>query len=140
MRFEKSIEIDASQQRVWDVLSDLEGWPQRIETVDTVELLTPAPLAKGSRVRLKQPKLGEGTWDVTTWDPPSFFEWTQKASGMTIVAGHRVEALGEGRARLTLTIDMRGLLVPVFGRIYEGLTNRYLTLEAEGMKRAAETA
>jgi uncharacterized membrane protein len=140
MRFEKTIEIDASQQRVWDVLSDLEAWPQRIETVDTVELLTPAPLAKGSRVRLKQPKLGEGTWDVTTWDPPSFFEWTQKASGMTIVAGHRVEALGEGRARLTLTIDMRGLLVPVFGRIYEGLTNRYLTLEAEGMKRAAETA
>ena len=44
MRFEKSIEIDASQQRVWDVLSDLEAWPQRIETVDTVELLTPAPL------------------------------------------------------------------------------------------------
>ena len=140
MRFEKSIEIDASQQRVWDVLSDLEAWPQRIETVDAVELLTPAPLTKGSRVRLRQPKLPEGTWDVTVWDPPSFFEWTQKASGMTIVAGHRVEALGEGRARLTLTLDMRGLLVPIFGRIYKGLTNRYMTLEAEGMKRAAETA
>ena len=140
MRFEKSIEIDASQQRVWDVLSDIEAWPQRIETVDAVELLTPPPLTKGSRVRLKQPKLGEGTWDVTTWDPPSFFEWTQKASGMTIVAGHRVEALGEGRARLTLMIDMRGLLVPIFGRIYKGLTNRYMTLEAEGMKRAAESA
>lgn len=35
MRFEKSIEIDASPQRVWDVLSDIEAWPQRIETVDT---------------------------------------------------------------------------------------------------------
>ena len=61
MRFEKSIEIDAPQQRVWDVLSDLEAWPQRIETVDVVELLTPAPIAKISRVRLKQPKLPEGT-------------------------------------------------------------------------------
>lgn len=70
MHFEKSIEIDASQQRVWDVLSDLEAWPQRIETVDTVELLTPAPLGKGSRVRLGQPKLGEGTWDITVWDAP----------------------------------------------------------------------
>ena len=30
MRFEKSIDIDARQQRVWDVLSDLEAWPQRI--------------------------------------------------------------------------------------------------------------
>jgi len=27
MRFEKSIEIDAWHQRVWDVLSDLEAWP-----------------------------------------------------------------------------------------------------------------
>jgi uncharacterized membrane protein len=140
MRFEKSIEIDASQQRVWDVLSDLEGWPQRIETVDTVELLTPGPLTKGSRVRLKQPKVPEGTWDITVWDAPSSFEWTQKESGITSVAGHRVDALGEGRARLTLTLDMRGLLIPVMGLFYKGLINRYMNLEAEGMKRAAETA
>ena len=138
MHFEKTIEIDAPQQRVWDVLSDLEAWPQRIETVDGVELLTPAPIAKGSRVRLKQPKLGEGTWDVTVWDAPSYFEWTQKTGGITSVAGHRVEALGEGRARLTLTLDMRGLLIPVVALFYKGLTNRYMDLEAEGMKRAAE--
>jgi uncharacterized membrane protein len=139
MHFEKSIEIDASQQRVWDVLSDLEAWPQRIETVDTVELLTPAPMTKGSRVRLKQPKLPEGTWEVTVWEAPSYFEWTQKAVGITTVAGHRVEALGEGRARLTLTLDMRGFLI-VIAQFYKGLTNDYMNLEAEGMKRAAETA
>jgi uncharacterized membrane protein len=140
MRFEKSIDIDAPQQRVWDVLGDIEAWPQRIETVDTVELLTPAPLSKGSRVRLKQPKLPEGTWDITVWDAPSYFEWTQKTSGTTSVAGHRVEALGEGRARLTLTLDMRGLLIPIVAVFYKDLTNRYLTLETEGMKRAAESA
>ncbi len=140
MHFEKTIEIHAPQQRVWDVLSDLEAWPQRIETVDVVELLTPAPITKGSRVRLKQPKLPEGTWDVTVWDAPSYFEWTQKGGGVTSVAGHRVEAMGAGRARLTLTLDMRGLLIPVFGRFYKGLTNRYMNVEAEGMKRAAETA
>jgi uncharacterized membrane protein len=139
MRFEKSIDIDASQQRVWDVLTDIAAWPQRIETVDSVELLTPSPIAKGSRVRLAQPKLPEGTWDVTVWDAPAYFEWTQKESGITNVAGHRVEVLGPDRSRLTLTLDMRGLLVPIFGRLYRGLTNRYMNLEAEGMKRAAET-
>ena len=138
MHFEKTIEIDAPQQRVWDVLSDFEAWPRRIETVDVVELLTPAPLAKGSQVRLKQPKLPEGTWDITVWDAPSYFEWTQKTTGITSVAGHRVEALGEGRARLTLTLDMRGILIPV-ALFYKGLTNRYMNVEAEGMKRAAET-
>lgn len=140
MRFEKSIEIDAPQRRVWDVLSDIEAWPERIETVDVVELLTPAPIAKGSRVRLQQPKLPEGTWDITVWDAPSYFEWTQKSAGTTSVAGHRVEALGEDRARLTLTLDMRGLLIPIMILFYKKLTNRYMDLEAEGMKQAAESA
>jgi hypothetical protein len=139
MRFEKSIDIAASQQRVWDVLSAVEAWPQHIETVETVELLTPVPITTGSRVRLKQPKLPEGTWDVTAWDAPSYFEWTQKTGGITSVAGHRVEALGNGRARLTLTLDMRGILMPIVGVFYKRLTNRYMTLEAEGMKRAAES-
>jgi uncharacterized membrane protein len=140
MRFEQSIDIDAGQQRVWDVLSDLESWPQRIETVDVVELLTPAPVGEGSRVRLKQPKLPEGTWEVTVWAEPSYFEWRQRSGGVTSVAGHRVEALEEDRSRLTLTLDMRGLLVPVVALYYKGLTNRYMTIEAQGMKRAAEPA
>jgi uncharacterized membrane protein len=140
MRFEKAIDIDASPQRVWGVLSDLEAWPGRIETVEAVELLTPAPLATGSRVRLRQPKLPEGAWEITAWDPPSFFEWSQRASGVTSVAGHRVDALGEGRARLRLTLEMRGILIPILGRFYSDLINRYLSLEAEGMKRAAESA
>jgi hypothetical protein len=139
MRFEKSIEIDASQQRVWEVLSAIEAWPQRIETVDSVELLTPAPISKGSRVQLKQPKLPEGAWEVTVWDAPSYFEWIQKMSGVTSVAGHRVEPIAERRASLTLTLDMRGVLIPIIGRFYKDLTNRYMTLEAEGMKRAAES-
>jgi uncharacterized membrane protein len=140
MRFEQSIDVDAGQQRVWDVLSDLEAWPQRIETVEVVELLTPTPVGKGSRVRLKQPRLPEGTWDVTVWNAPSYFEWRQKSGGVTNVAGHRVEALEEGRSRLILTLDMRGLLVPIVALFYKGLTNRYMTMEAQGMKRAAESA
>jgi carbon monoxide dehydrogenase subunit G len=140
MRFEQSIDIDARQQRVWDVLSDLEAWPRQIETVDIVELLTPRPVATGSRVRLKQPKLPEGTWAVTVWDPPSCFEFRQKSGGVTTVAGHRVEALEERRSRLTLTLQMRGLLVPVVGLLYKDLTNRYMTIEAEGIMRAAESA
>ena len=140
MRFHASIEIDAPQARVWDVVSAVEAWPSRVETVDTVELLTPAPVGLGSRLRLKQPKLPEGTWEITTWEPPAFFEWTQRGSGSTTVAGHRVEDLGADRSRLTLDLEMRGLIVPVAALFYKKLTNRYMQLEAEGMKRAAESA
>jgi uncharacterized membrane protein len=138
VHFERSIEIQASQQRVWDVVSDISSWPKVTETVDSIEVLTAGPIGVGSRVRIRQPKLPEATYEVTAWDPPSFFAWQQKSGGVTIDAGHRVEELGEGRARLTLTIDMRGLLVPIMGRLYRDLTNRYLQLETEGMRRAAE--
>jgi uncharacterized membrane protein len=140
MRFEESIDIDAQQQRVWDVLSDLEAWPRRIETVDVVELLTPAPVAEGSRILLKQPKLPEGTWDITVWEAPSYFEWRQKSGGVTSVAGHRVEVLDRGRSRLSLSLDMRGLPIPIVGRFYKGLVTRYMSIEAQGMKLAAESA
>ncbi|HYJ25567.1 MAG TPA: SRPBCC family protein [Acidimicrobiia bacterium] len=139
MHFEESIEIEAQQQRVWDVLSDVAGWPSRIETVDAVEVLTPLPLAVGSRIRLKQPKLGEGIWVLTVWDAPSYFEWRQESTGITSVAGHRVEVLEEGRARLTLSLDMHGPLIPV-ALFFRGLTNRYMTMEAQGIKRAAESS
>jgi hypothetical protein len=140
MRFEQFIDIDAQPQRVWDVLSDLEAWPQRIETVDVVELLTPPPVATGARVRLKQPELPEGTWEVAVWDAPSYFEFRQQSGGVTTVAGHRVVALAEGRSRLSLTLEMRGLLIPIVALFYKGLTNRYMTIEAQGIKRAAESA
>jgi uncharacterized membrane protein len=139
MHFEESIDIDAQQERVWEVLSDLEAWPRRIETVDVVELLTPAPVAIGSRILLKQPKLGEGTWDITVWDAPSYFEMRQKSSGITSIAGHRVEMLEDDRSRLTLSLDMRGPLIPV-AALFRGLTNRYMTIEAQSMKGAAEFA
>jgi uncharacterized membrane protein len=140
MRFEQSIDIDAQQERVWEVVGDLESWPRWIETVEVVELLTPAPMGEGSRVRLRQPKLREGTWEVTAWEAPSYFEFRQTSGGVTTVAGHRVEALADGRSRLSLTLEMRGLLVPVFGRLYRDLTTSYMALEAQGMKRAAESA
>ncbi len=139
MRFEESIDIDVGQQRVWEVLSDIEAWPRRIETVDVAELLTPPPLKKGSRVRLQQPKLPEGTWDITVWDAPSYFEMRQKSGGVTSVAGHRVEALEGSRSRLTLSVDMQGWLVPVVGLFAKDMTTRYMTSEAQDMKRAAES-
>lgn len=140
MRFEESIEIEAGQERVWEVVSDIESWPRRIETVDTVEPLTSGQIAVGSRFRLKQPKLPEGIWEVTAWDPPTYFEWRQRSGGVTNTAGHRIEAIEGSRSRLTLTIDMRGFLVPIMGPFMKGLVTRYLALEAHGMKRAAESS
>ena len=64
----------------------------------------------------------------------------QKSGGVTSVAGHRVEVLERGHPRLTLSMDMRGLLVPIIGLFYKGPVTRYMSIEAQGMKLAAESA
>lgn len=139
MHFERSIDIAAPAERVWEMVADIERWPERIETVDEVERLTPPPTGVGSRFRLKQPKLPEAEWEVTAWQAPTWFEWRQQSGGVTNIAGHRIEPLDGARSRLTLTIDLTGLFAPIGGLMYRGLINRYMGIEAEGMKRAAES-
>ena len=138
MRFETSVDIEAPQHRVWEVLTDLEAWPRRIETVDLVQQVTTGPITVGGLVRLKQPKLPEGVWHVTAWDAPAWFEWRQTSSGVTSVAGHRVTALSPDRSRLSLSLEMRGLFVPLVGRLSKGMIDRYMSTEADGIRRAAE--
>jgi len=122
MRFDHSIDIDALPSSASGTCSATwETWPQRIETVETLELLTTAPIAIGTQVRLRQPRCcprhvgGHGVGR----DRPTF-EWRQKASGVTNVAGHRVEALGTGRARLMLTVDAAGPACPAVRPAVQG--------------------
>ena len=76
---------------------------------------------------------------LTVW-ARRIFEWRQKSGGVTSVAGHRVEVVEGGRSRLTLSLDMRGLPIPITGLIFKGLITRYMSSEAQGMKLAAESA
>lgn len=137
MRIEASVDIAATPQHVWDVLTDFKSWPQRIDTVELAELLTPPPIGMASRVRLKQTRLPEGVWVVTAWDPPCHFEFHQKSTRITSVVGHRVDARGEDRSQLTLNLEIRGLFTPI-ALLAKGQSQRYLVSEAEDIKRAAE--
>jgi hypothetical protein len=53
------------------------------------------------------------------------------------VGGHRVEPEGGG-SKVTLWIEQTGLMVPMLALFYKGLTRRYVTMEAEGLKRRCE--
>jgi uncharacterized membrane protein len=137
MRFEAAISIDATPQRVWEVFSDVERWPEWTTTVTSAELLTPGPLAVGSRARLRQPKIRVTVWTVTELVEGSHFVWESKAPGVRTVAGHYVEAEGSG-ARAISRLDQLGIGGALFGRLYAGLTNRYLAIEAAGLKERSE--
>jgi hypothetical protein len=138
MRFEAAINIDATPGRVWEVFSDVQRWPEWTASITSVELLTPGPLAVGSQARIRQPKLPTTVWTVTELVEGSHFVWESRAPGVRSVGGHYVQAEGSG-ARATSRLDQHGVGGALIGRLYAGLTKRYLAMETAGLKERSET-
>ncbi|HEU5144271.1 MAG TPA: SRPBCC family protein [Dermatophilaceae bacterium] len=138
MRLEASTEIDAPAPRVWELVQDVERWPQVLETVTSVEPLSPGPLATGSRYRLVQPRLRPAVWSVTGYVPGRSFRWVAPNPGVATTGDHMVTPLGDTRSRLDISIEHRGPLAWLAGRLTRSLTEDYLAKECAGIKRAAE--
>lgn len=137
MRLEATIDISAPSTKVWAVLAGVENWPEWTKSMRKVERLEGGPFGLGSRVRISQPGFPPVVWTVTEFEPGSGFVWEAKSVGMRTVAGHRVEAR-DGGSLVTLSVEQTGLLAGIFGLMYGAKSRRYVEMEAEGLKRAAE--
>jgi hypothetical protein len=135
--FSLSVEIRTLSERVWGVLSDLECWPAWTPTVTNIRRVDRGPLAVGSRVRIRQPKLPPAVWQLTELDEGRGFTWVTRGPGVRVTARHWVEAI-EGGSRATLSIQFSGLLGPLVARLTRGLNERYLALEAKGLRTRSE--
>ena len=136
--FRHSVSIAAPPERVWSVITDVERWPDRIPTVDSVERLDPGPLAVGSRTRLRQPRLPEAVWTVTELDEGSSFTWESRSPGITVTAGHVVDEVAGG-SRLDLSVTVSGPMSGPGWLMTRSLTKRYVETEAASIKQAAES-
>jgi uncharacterized membrane protein len=136
MQVTVTTDIDAAPQRVWDVMSAVERWPEWTESMTSVQLLE-GSLALGKTARVKQPRLPAATWRVTAYDAGEGFVWEARSLGTLTVAGHRIEPRGPG-SRVTLTIRQTGGLVPLFAPITSRFVRRYMEMEAAGLKKRSE--
>lgn len=137
--FSNSVEIQASPQRAWTVLSDVERWSEWTPTVRSIQRLDKGPLAPGQKARIHQPKLPPAEWQITQVDEGRGFTWVTRSPGVAVTAGHWVEA-SEGGSRVTLSVQFGGVLGPLVGWLTRGLNHHYLSLEAAGVKRRSEEA
>jgi uncharacterized membrane protein len=135
--FTITIDIAAPTERVWRVMSDIERWPEWTSSVTSVTPLSSGPLAVGKRAMIRQPKFPPALWKVTAMDAGRAFTWVSGAPGLRVVARHAVEATTTG-SRATLSLDFQGLLGGFFGRATQRITERYLALEAHGLKARSE--
>jgi uncharacterized membrane protein len=140
MKFETTIEINAPADAVWDVLQDVERWPEWTQSIDAVELVGGGPLAVGSAVKIRQPRLPLATWTVTDVRPGCAFTWVATAPGVHSTATHEITATGNGAVTARLDLDQRGPLGWLIGTVYGRMTRRYIGMEAAGLKARSEAA
>ena len=133
-----SIDVAAPPERVWEVLVDVERWPEWTDSVTGVRSLDSGPLAVGSRVEVSQPRIPTGTYTVTALEPGRAFTWEQRQPGSRVSAHHECVPLPDGGTRVELSVVMGGAVGGFVGRFYRGLTERYLAMEAAGLKSRAE--
>lgn len=132
-------EIAATPQRVWEVLTEVERWPEWAETVTSVTRLDEGPLRLGSRTQVEQPRLPPAVYVVTELFPGRSFTWVAESPGVRTIARHGIEPLPGGRTRVRLGVEQAGPLGKVMGRLFfRGLTDRYLAAEAAGLKSHSE--
>ncbi|CNE17868.1 Polyketide cyclase / dehydrase and lipid transport [Mycobacterium tuberculosis] len=136
MHFEISVDIDAAPETVWNLLTDVEHWPDMTDSIDQVELLD-KPFAVSSRARVRQPKIPAAIWTVTDLKENESFTWESRSAGVTTTATHAMTP-GENGVTVRLTLGQKGPLAPVIGLLTGRLTRRYVTMEADGLKAKAE--
>jgi ligand-binding SRPBCC domain-containing protein len=135
---ETTATIDAAPEVVWSILVDVESWPSLTESMTSVERLDAGPLQVGSKVRIRQPKLPPATWNVTEVVDTERFVWTARGPGFRSTAYHEITAVDGGKTQLRLAVEQAGPLAGLVGGLGKDLTDRYIALEAAGVKRRAE--
>lgn len=97
-----------------------------------------SPLAVGSRAIIWQPKLLPAKWEITELkDQERMFTWVTRGPGMRLTARHWVDVTRDG-SRATLSLHFSGPLGGLFARLTRKLNERYLALEAKGLKERSE--
>jgi len=137
MKFEASVFVAAPPERVFEVFADVERWPEWTESVTSVRRLDDGELRVGSRTRIKQPRFPVAFWTVTEMVPGRRFVWESTGPGVRTVGFHEVEASGTGTVARS-AVEQHGPLGWLIGRLSASLTNRYLAMEAAGLKARAE--
>jgi uncharacterized membrane protein len=135
--FSISIDIDAPAERVYEVMADIGRWHEWTPSVTSIERLDSGPFVVGSRAVIRQPKFPPALWTVTAIDGRRSFTWTSRAPGVTVVAHHSIDAAGD-RSKATLSLSYDGILGVLLARMTRGITNRYLAMEANGLKARSE--
>jgi uncharacterized membrane protein len=134
-----SVNVDAPPEKVFEVLCDVERWPEWTATMTSVQRKESGPFAVGSSARVRQPKMRPAVWRVTELEDRRNFTWITRSPGLRMSASHSIEHQGAG-SRVVLSLELAGFIAPLVARLFGGLMERYIITESQGLKKRSESA
>ena len=137
-KFSIAIDIDAPPETVWAVMIATDRWHEWTPSIRSARRLGDRPFGMGTRVLIRQPRLPPAVWTIISLDEGRSFAWTSVGPGFRVFARHAVERETRG-SRATLSLDFQGIFGGLFGRLTRDINERYLALEAKGLKARSES-
>ena len=137
--------IDAPPPAVFAVAADIAAWPQFMGGIRDVDILTPGPIASGTRFRETRIMFGRTAAEdmtIAEFQPPSRLLLTAFNHGTDYTVDHTLTSAGSG-TRLLLRFDGRPVtllsrLLSPLGRLFAGRVQSQIEKDVADLKREAE--
>jgi uncharacterized membrane protein len=133
----KTVIINARPEFIFKILADVVTWNLWTKSVKSIRLLNKNSFDKGTKVRVVQPKLLPITWEVTEIEKDKSFTWVSNPIGLKMTAKHIIEQKSDATLVELITI-YEGALAGLIYIMTAGLTNKYMTMEINGLKEESE--
>jgi carbon monoxide dehydrogenase subunit G len=142
IRYETTVEIAAPAAVIWGIMVDVEKWPEWTPSITSVQSVGSGDFGMGSEAKVAVRSMGisvSSVWKVTQFEDGRSFTWESSARGVRSVAAHVIDA-GAESCRVTLWVELSGMMVTLLGPMFSYVSRRNVDREAAGLKARAEAA
>jgi hypothetical protein len=134
---EKMLVFNARPNDIFKVLMDVEQWNRWTPSITQILILNCDRPEIGAKIKVLQPKLPPAIWIVTEMLPDESLTWEKKSFGLLMRLEHVITTCNK-MTNVTIRTIYKGPLAGLFFMITHSLTDRYMTMEIEGLKLKCE--
>lgn len=134
---EKTSVINALPGDIFKVLMDFRRWNQWTASIIEMSVLNNDRPGIGARIKTLQPKLPPAIWTITESLPDRSLTWEKRSFGLVMLSEHLIST-SNNMTSVIIRITYQGPLAGLFYMLTHSLTDRYMTMEINGLKRECE--